>query len=187
MTSGMRSSSQFSSRRFRPHRSELVRRYIPTTYLVHKRETPDYWRARCEGKRFVLKESISSGKGTIFSDDPRFADAMSTACGSYYRYVLQEEVINRPRSFDHFGKDGSVHHGEWFMRVTVHYAARRVADIAVTARQDKGSTVHSTVSSLARSSCDSFHSWLAMKKSLQAFSLESYTQVEFFYSCYTPP
>ncbi|MEK7619318.1 MAG: hypothetical protein AAB416_03745 [Patescibacteria group bacterium] len=117
---------------------ELVRRYIPTTYLVHKRETPDYWRARCEGKRFVLKESISSGmKGTIFSDDPRFADAMSTACGSYYRYVLQEEVINRPRSFDHFGKDGSVHHGEWFMRVTVHYAARRVADIAVTARQDK--------------------------------------------------
>ena len=82
----------------------------------------------------MLKESISSGmKGTIFSDDPRFADAMSTACGSYYRYVLQEEVINRPRSFDHFGKDGSVHHGEWFMRVTVHYAARRVADIAVTA------------------------------------------------------
>ena len=118
----------------------LLRRYIPETYLVHKSRSlkKEYWQDRCKDKRFVLKESVSSGmKGVVFTDDPRFDVAMARACDSYYRFILQEEVTNRSRSFQYFADDGRIQQGEWFMRVTVHYAMRRVADIVIVARQDK--------------------------------------------------
>jgi hypothetical protein len=122
----------------RPASLELLRQYIPETYLVHKRAKEEYWRSKCNGARFVLKESISSGmKGTVFSDEPHFNAIMKHACDSYYRFVLQKEVINRSRSFQYFANGGRLHRGEWFMRVTVHYAIRRVADIIITARRDK--------------------------------------------------
>ena len=115
----------------------LLRKYIPETYLV-KRAKEEYWRDRCNGKRFVLKESISSGmKGTVFMDDPHWNATMKRACDSYYRFILQEEVTNRSRSFQYFADGGRLRQGEWFMRITVHYSMRRVADIVVTARQDK--------------------------------------------------
>lgn len=122
----------------RPASLELLRRYIPKTYLVHKRVKEEYWRSKCSGARFVLKESISSGmKGTVFTDEPHFNVIMKRACDSYYRFILQEEVTNRSRSFHYFADGGCLRQGEWFMRVTVHYAVRRVADIVITARQDK--------------------------------------------------
>jgi len=117
---------------------ELLRQYIPETYLVHKRAREEYWRGKCNGRRFVLKESISSGmKGTVFSDEPHFDAIMKRACDSYYRFVLQKEVTNRSRSFQYFADGGCLRQGEWFMRITVHYSVRRVADIVITARQDK--------------------------------------------------
>lgn len=117
---------------------ELLRRYIPETYLVHKRASEAYWRSKMNGNRFIFKESISSGmKGIVFSDEPLFKEIMKHACDSYYRFILQKEVTNRSRSFHYFANGGCLHQGKWFMRVTVHYAVRRVADIIITARQDK--------------------------------------------------
>ncbi len=122
----------------RPASLDLLRRYIPETYLVHKKAKEEYWRGLCNGKQFVLKESISSGmKGTVFTDDPHFNATMKHACDSHYRFILQEEVASRARSFQYFADGGSLQQGEWFMRITVHYSMRRVADIIVTARQDK--------------------------------------------------
>lgn len=121
-----------------PASLELLRQYIPETYLVHKRAKEEYWRNRCKGRPFVLKESISSGmKGTVFHDDPNFDVAMKCACGSYYRFILQEEVVNRSQTFQYFSDEGLLRQDDWFMRVTVHYAARSVADVVVTARRDK--------------------------------------------------
>lgn len=121
-----------------PASLDLLRRYIPETYLVHKRAKEEYWHDQCNNKRFVLKESISSGmKGTVFMDEPHFNATMKRACDSYYRFILQEEVTNRAQAFHYFADGGYLQQGEWFMRVTVHYSTRRVADIIVTARQDK--------------------------------------------------
>ena len=76
-------------------------------------------------------------KGTAFMDDAHFTVIMARACGSYYRFILQREVINRARNFQYFGNRGELQSGEWFVRVTVHYFARGIADIIVTARRDK--------------------------------------------------
>lgn len=131
----------------RPASLELLRRYIPETYLVHKGAKEEYWRNRCNGKRFLLKESISSGmKGIVFPNESHFNAIMKRACGSYYRFILQEEVTNRSRSFHYFTDEGYLQQGEWFVRVTVHYAARRVADIILTARRDK--KVHGAIDCL---------------------------------------
>lgn len=116
----------------------LLRQYVPITYLVHKKVKAECWQYLCAGSRFVLKESISSGmKGTIFADDPHFNIALREASRSHYRFVLQEEIANRAQAFEYFAEDGSLLRGRWFARITVHYALRRVADIVVTARQDK--------------------------------------------------
>ncbi len=122
----------------RPTSLEMLRRYIPRTYLVHKRAKEEHWRGICDDARFVLKESISSGmKGVTFIDEPHFNAILERARGSCYRYILQEEVTNGSRTFDSFTERGRLQQGEWFMRVTVHYAVRSVADIVITARQDK--------------------------------------------------
>ncbi|MBI5230488.1 MAG: hypothetical protein HY981_04285 [Candidatus Magasanikbacteria bacterium] len=122
----------------RPTSLNLLRQYIPETYLVHKREREEYWLGKCDSKRFVLKESISSGmKGVIFTDDPHFGKIMKCASDSFFRFILQGEVINRSWSFQHFTNRGYLQQGEWFVRVTVHYAIRHVADVVITARQDK--------------------------------------------------
>ena len=76
-------------------------------------------------------------KGVTFIDEPHFNAILERARGSCYRYILQEEVTNGSRTFDSFTERGRLQQGEWFMRVTVHYAVRSVADIVITARQDK--------------------------------------------------
>lgn len=123
----------------RPMSLELLRRHIPTTYLIHKdrKMREEYWGGLCNGKRYVLKESVSSGmKGVVFMGE-HFDKILKQACNSYYHFILQEEVNNRSRSFSYFADGGCLQQCEWFMRITVHYAVRSIADITITARQDK--------------------------------------------------
>lgn len=117
---------------------DVLRRFTPNTFLVGKRMNGALAQLTSSGKRFVMKESISSGmKGTVFQDDDTFTSVLERASGSFYRAILQEEVANRPRTFLSFAADGSVREDTWYTRVTVHYAVRRVADVTVTARTDK--------------------------------------------------
>lgn len=120
---------------------EFIRKYIPETYLIHRmrsRSREQEWRKRFNGKLFVIKESISSGmKGLAFKEDSCFDDFFSRACNSYYRFIMQEEVTNQPQCFEYFTDDGIAQKDEWYMRITVHYATRQIADIIVTARRDK--------------------------------------------------
>ncbi|MEK7493853.1 MAG: hypothetical protein AAB630_01715, partial [Patescibacteria group bacterium] len=123
---------------------DLVRRYIPETLLVGKQaEGIDSVKERVSRKRFVLKESISSGmKGTVFSDDARFDAVLERACATNMNWILQEEVVNQPQSFSWFESvDWDDHRiktaDDWFMRVTVQYVNRKLGDVLVTARRDK--------------------------------------------------
>lgn len=122
---------------------ELVRRHIPETVLVGKMaEGLKASQQRVLDKRYVLKESISSGmKGTVFSDDADFETVLSRACQTGINWILQEEVSNQPQSFSWFerGQDGMElkESDDWFMRVTVQYVNRKLADVMVTARRDK--------------------------------------------------
>ena len=117
---------------------QCIRAFIPPTYWVDKSKRPEYWQASCADGNFVLKESISSGmKGTIFSSDARFSAALAKAVKARGRAVLQREVQNRARRFEYFTDTGACQSAEWFTRVTVHFAGREVADIVVTARQDR--------------------------------------------------
>ena len=81
-------------------------------------------------------------KGTIFSSDPSFESDLSDACKSQMNWILQEEIINQPQTFSWF-EDGSNSAPilqtteDWYMRVTVQYVQRQLADIIVTARRDK--------------------------------------------------
>ncbi|MFA6095765.1 MAG: hypothetical protein WC767_02880, partial [Candidatus Paceibacterota bacterium] len=123
---------------------ELVRGYIPETVLVGKRAASnDEAKRRVAEKRHVLKESISSGmKGTVFSDEDGFATTLERAGQSYMSWILQEEVANQPQRFSWFvngeGNEPRIETADdWFMRVTVHYVNRKLADVIVTARRDK--------------------------------------------------
>lgn len=117
---------------------ETLRRYIPETYLVHKGKKPQHWLNLCDGRRFVLKKCIASGmKGTVFTTDPEFETEFAQACGSYYQYVLQEEVPSQTRGYDYYTEGGGLDHDYWYTRVTVHFNLKQVADLVVTARRDK--------------------------------------------------
>ena len=122
----------------------LVRRFIPETLLVGRHaEKIGSIRSRLSQKRFVLKESISSGmKGTAFSDDDDFEESLSRACESNMNWILQEEVINCPQTFSWFekinGSDPELRTADdWCMRVTTQYVNRKLADAVITARRDK--------------------------------------------------
>jgi hypothetical protein len=91
-------------------------------------------------KRYVLKESISSGmKGVYFSSNDDFPEALKRALESGTNWILQEEVINQPQSFSWYEPSSSnlKKANDWLMRVTVHYVNRELADIIVTARRDR--------------------------------------------------
>ncbi len=124
----------------------FVRTYIPETLLVGKQaEGLSQVRKRVGNKRYVLKESISSGmKGTVFSDDSDFDTTLQRACDSNMNWILQEEVVNQPQQFSYYepcvtggSEPRSVTKDDWYMRVTVQYIARQLADVIVTARRDK--------------------------------------------------
>lgn len=123
---------------------DLVRKYIPETLLVGKQaEGIDSVQERVSRKRFVLKESISSGmKGTVFSDEVCFDSVLRSACATHMNWILQEEVVNRPQTFSWFenGSGGEPEirtSGDWFMRVTVQYVNRKLGDVIVTACRNK--------------------------------------------------
>lgn len=117
---------------------EVMRQFIPPTFLVSKHRPRAHWNRTINGHPFVLKEVVASGmKGTYFSDSPEFDPMLVRACGSYYRCVLQREVTNRSLPFESFDCHGQSVPGEWFMRVNVHFGVRCVADVVVTARQDR--------------------------------------------------
>lgn len=113
-----------------------LRIHLPTTFLLTKESVSPQM---LEGSsRFVLKEVVSSGmKGTLFSDDPRFPLALFQGRSSGGRFVLQEEVENRPFKFQFWNEAGELKEDNWFTRLTAHFASRTIADVVVTARRDK--------------------------------------------------
>lgn len=122
---------------------EFVREAIPETLLVGKQaEGFDSIKKRVSQKRYVLKESISSGmKGTVFSDDVDFDEILLRACSTNMNWILQEEVNNQPQTFSWFeggSNDANLNTADgWFMRVTTQYVNRQLADVVITARRDK--------------------------------------------------
>jgi hypothetical protein len=94
-------------------------------------------------KKYVLKESISSGmKGIFFSDEDGFEEVLSRASATKANWILQEEVVNRPQRFSWFengaGREAELQTADdWLMRVTVHYVNRKLADGIVTARRNR--------------------------------------------------
>lgn len=121
---------------------ELLRAYIPETRLLGKFNKKELSAADLQ-KSYVLKESISSGmKGIFFSGEKDFAPTLQIAQASNMNWILQEEVFNQPQTFNFFekvnGSDAELKTADdWFMRVTTHYVNRKLADVIVTARQDR--------------------------------------------------
>ncbi len=124
----------------------LVRSFIPETVLVGKQAARGTMVAeQVSMKRYVLKESISSGmKGTVFSDDDDFDMVLKRASDSQLNWILQEEVMNQSQTFSYYARTGDdesdvtlITEAGWYMRVTAHYVGRQLADILVTARRDK--------------------------------------------------
>lgn len=118
---------------------DLMRRFIPETLLIGKQAKGiDFVKERTSCKRYVLKESISSGmKGTVFSDGEDFDETLLRACKANMNWILQEEIINCPQCFSWYDGDKLKTANDWFMRVTAHYVNRNLADVVVTARRDK--------------------------------------------------
>jgi len=123
---------------------DLVRSYIPETFLVGKQaEGRDFVKKQVSLKKFVLKESISSGmKGTVFSDQDGFEAVLCRAFAANMNWILQEQVDNQPQTFSWFENRKESNPkintaDDWFMRVTVQYINRQLGDIIVTARRDK--------------------------------------------------
>ncbi len=116
-----------------------LRRYIPETHLVSKRKDSfSFFERLCGQKRYVLKETVSSGMhGIFFSDDKGFEKALKRACTWRNKFILQEETTNAPHEFSFYTDEGTTEKATWFLRVIVLYASRSIADIDVTARQDK--------------------------------------------------
>lgn len=122
------------------HAIEILRRATPKTHLIVKqgRNSEAHWAKRRNGTRCVLKECISSGmKGTVFSDEAEFYGVWQRACGAHYQFVMQEEVETRRRRLSYFTADGQRAEADWHLRVIVHFSQAKVADVIVTARQDK--------------------------------------------------
>jgi hypothetical protein len=118
---------------------DFVRAWLPETHLVGKLGISEKRVLEmAKIKRYVLKESISSGmKGTVFSDSSDFETTLREASATSLNWILQEEVRNQSQKFSHY-ENGNVCSGEdWYMRVTVQYINRALGDVIVTARRDK--------------------------------------------------
>ena len=118
----------------------FVRKYIPETFLIGKEAMKIISVEKIiSGKRYVLKEAISSGmKGVYFSDEINFKETLEIACNAKMNWVLQEEVLNQPQTFSFFDNGASLCSAkDWFMRITTHYVNRNLADIIITARRDR--------------------------------------------------
>ncbi len=121
---------------------EKVRGYIPPTFLIGKQVNgKDILKKQLTQKRFVLKESISSGmKRIIFSDEKKFPYFLSQAKRDKVNWILQEEINNLSQTFSWFEEKNNPElksSNNWFTRLIVQYANRKLGDVTVTACQDK--------------------------------------------------
>lgn len=120
---------------------ELVRQYIPETFLIGKQaQGMEFIQERISNKNYILKESISGGmKGTVFSHEDCFDGILAKACSTKMNWILQEEVINQPQTFSWFDRGSSEVQvaNDWLMRVVVHFVSRQMGDITVTACREK--------------------------------------------------
>lgn len=121
---------------------DLTRQCIPETLLVGRQaESFESVKEKVSNKKYVLKESISSGmKGTVFSDSSDFEKILFGACQSNMNWILQEEVENQAQTFSWFENENDSEpktSKDWFMRVTAQYVNRQLADVIITARRDK--------------------------------------------------
>ncbi len=122
---------------------ETIRRYTPEILLIGRHaERIEATEQRMKEKRYVLKESISSGmKGTIFSDDPSFEKVLARACKAHANWIIQKEVTNMPQELSWYETDNNKvalkTSQDWFMRVTLQYVNRQLGDIVVTACRNK--------------------------------------------------
>jgi hypothetical protein len=112
----------------------VIRHYLPPTYMV-TRDTV----INTGDPRYVLKEVISSGaKGVFFSDDPGYTAAMVAAKKSRGRFILQEEVQTKQRSFRYYGAaNRALTVADMYTRIVVYFVAGRPAEAVVTASQSK--------------------------------------------------
>jgi len=115
-----------------------IRKYIPETYLINKREKEDYWQKLSQSGQFLIKETFSSGsKGIIFSDEPHFNQVLEKACCSGYAFVLQKRIINASNKFSYFTENENLKQDKWFSRLTIHFAPKQIASMVITARKNK--------------------------------------------------
>lgn len=126
-----------------------IRQFIPQTFLVGKVAGKMQGKSAlnltgwqdaivAEPNKFVLKKSVSSGmKGVFFSDDDKFESTLQEAANSQGHFVIQREVSQLNRHFEYFVSPSEVVSGTWHTRVTAHIIGSELADIVVTARQDK--------------------------------------------------
>ncbi|MBI4054389.1 MAG: hypothetical protein HY397_03620 [Candidatus Doudnabacteria bacterium] len=120
---------------------ERLRFYVPKTFLASKGTA--YLKKIMEElggltNRLIIKPAVSCGmKKTAMSGDPHFSTILKQAAGSYYHYVLQEEVEPDALLFQYFDDDGQMREGAWYLRITAHFCVGELADIVVTARRDK--------------------------------------------------
>lgn len=115
-----------------------IRKYIPETYLINKREKENYWRKLSESGRFIIKEAFSSGsKGIIFPDEQDFNQALKKAYRSGYSSILQKRIINTSNKFSYFTKDGDLKRDKWYSRFTIHFTPKKISSMVITARRNK--------------------------------------------------
>ncbi len=128
---------------------EKIRQFVPQTFLVGKSAGKMQGKSALnlagwqdaiasEPDKFVLKKSVSSGmKGVFFSDDAKFEETLNEAGNSQGHFVIQREVNQLHRHFEYFVSPTEVASATWHTRVTAHIIGDELADIVVTARQDK--------------------------------------------------
>jgi hypothetical protein len=117
---------------------EKIRGYIPATYLISPKQKESYWQKLVSSGQWVIKEAFSSGsKGLFFSDEPNFVQILKSACYSGYSFILQERIVNAVNRLSFFNKEGQLKKDKWCLRLTVHFTPQGIADMVVTARQDK--------------------------------------------------
>ena len=79
-------------------------------------------------------------KSIIYSDEKKFPYILSQAKRDKVNWVLQEEVSNLPQNFSWFEEKNNPElksSNNWFTRLIVQYANRKLGDVTVTACQDK--------------------------------------------------
>lgn len=110
---------------------KTIRTFLPPTFMVREGDP-----LPSEG-RFILKRAVSSGaKGIFFPDDAEYDSALANARKGSSTYILQEEVETTRVDVRYF-EGTNVRTEPSFLRVNAYYIGRELADMAVTATQEK--------------------------------------------------